>query len=272
VWTFLRRRFEVAGVVCFALGLALKPHMGAILLLYFFLADAKYRKRAWQIAGLTVLLSLPGILWASAMPATRGWYRDMSVSLNEIAAPGNLSDAGPTNPDATAIASLQSILSLVRNDPHFYDPATWIVCLPLFACWAYPAIAMKNGAPKDLVCLAALAALAMLPVRHKVYDTRLLMLCLPAVAFLLRRRGPLGIMALFVSLLTAVMTFSQLWNIRGISSFLAQMRQHPRWFSLPLARPVPIACLLSAIFYIACSYRLLFEERRETGFGRIADR
>ncbi len=266
VWCFLRQRFEIAGVVCLALSLTFKPHMG-IILLYFFLANAKYRKRAWQILGATVLLSLPGILWASAMPATHNWYHDMSVSLSGIAAQGNLSDPGPTSPEPYAIASLQSVLSLVRNDPRFYDPATWLICLPLFAFWAYPAIAMKNGFRKDFVCLAALAPLAMLPVRHRVYDTRLLLLCFPALAFLLCRKGLLGIAALGVSVLMTVMTFSQIWNVHGISSCLSRVRQHPTWSTLPLARPVPVACLLCALFYIACSYRLLFEERRELAPG-----
>ena len=68
------------------------------------------------------------------------------------------------------------------------------------------------------------------------------------------------------------MTFSQIWNVHGISSYLSRVRQDPTWSTLPLARPVPIACLLCALFYIACSYRLLFEERRELALHPLIER
>jgi hypothetical protein len=48
VWCFLRERFVLAGVLCLAISLAIKPHDAGLVWLYFLLAGGVYRKRALQ--------------------------------------------------------------------------------------------------------------------------------------------------------------------------------------------------------------------------------
>jgi len=47
-----------AGILCFAISLAVKPHVAGMVLLYFLLANARYRKRALQTLAVTALTLL----------------------------------------------------------------------------------------------------------------------------------------------------------------------------------------------------------------------
>src|ERR1019366_4930389 len=48
VWCFLEDRFVLAGILCLAVSLAIKPHDAGLVWLYFLLAGGTYRKRALQ--------------------------------------------------------------------------------------------------------------------------------------------------------------------------------------------------------------------------------
>ncbi len=65
VWCFVRNRFVLAGVVCLAVSLALKPHDAGLVWLFFVLAGSGLRKRALQALVITVVLSIAAVCWVS---------------------------------------------------------------------------------------------------------------------------------------------------------------------------------------------------------------
>ena len=65
VWCFYKKQFAALGVLCLAVGLALKPHDTGLVWLYFLLAGGIYRKRALQALAVFAALSLPVILWVT---------------------------------------------------------------------------------------------------------------------------------------------------------------------------------------------------------------
>jgi hypothetical protein len=241
VWSFVRQRYVAAGVFCFAMSFIFKPHMGALILLYFLLANASYRRRAWQVIALTVLLAVPGLVWATVMPESHHWTHDLSVSLKAVASNGKFSDPSPKNPEASQLVNLQSVFAAVKDEPGFYNDATYLTWLPLFLLWIYAVLNLKDGDRKDFLCLATIAALDMLPIYHRLYDTRLLLMTFPALALLLSTRKVLGWVMLLVSTL-----------VTGLCS--------GPYFGY-LRRPLSLGCMLASVAYLACCYISLREEK-----------
>jgi hypothetical protein len=271
VWCLLRNRYVFAGVVCFAMSLVIKPHLGGLVLLYFFLASVSHRKRALQILVAAVVLALPGLIWASVRPESRNWLADLKTNVSGVASHGDLSDPGPMNPQVSDLTSLQTIVSLFRDDKAFYNHVSWVISGVLLLVWAYPVIRLKHGLGKDFLCLAAIAPLAMLPIYHRGYDTRLLLLTFPALSLLLASKRFVGFVALAVSLLTTVFTFTQLRNVHIVRRVLSHVTASTNIVSVVLLeRPLPIACLVATLFYLVCCYLALWNEHPRRELSSIA--
>ena len=240
VWSFITGRYRKTGIACFAFSLLFKPHLGALVLLYFLLAGASHRRKALQTIVVTVCLALPGLLWASILPEARNWSHDLSHSLQVNAQKGQLSYLGASNPMAGAFADLQTLIALIRDDPKFFNPVTYAIWLVLFLLWLYPVFKLKAGPGKDYLCVAAASALALLPVYHRFYDARFLLLTFPALALILSSRRPLRIYAV---LMATFVTFA----ICG-----------PWWPQVD--RHVAIGCLTAALSYLAFCYVYLFRD------------
>ena len=246
VWCFVRHRYEAIGVLCFAISLVFKPHTGAFILLYFFLAKASYRKKVWQVLGLTVLLAAPGLLWASVMPGSHKWASDLSTNLSAIASNGNFSDPGPSNLQAHRLSNLQSVFALAYNNPHFYNYATYLTCFALLLLWLYPVVHLVDGEQKDFLCLAAISALAMLPFYHRLYDTRLLLIGFPAIALLLYKKKLVGVVMLLISIVVTALCCGA--SLDAYLDFLY--------------RPVALGCTLAFVAFLVCCYMTLLEEKK----------
>src|ERR1035438_8124947 len=61
VWCFLEERFVLAGILCMAVSLAIKPHDAGLVWLYFVLAGGVYRRRALQALAVTLALGLSAL-------------------------------------------------------------------------------------------------------------------------------------------------------------------------------------------------------------------
>ena len=280
VWCLLKRRWMGAGILAFAISLVLKPQIGALIWLYFFLAVRKggvaecaeqgtrigfawsYRRMALCIAAATLILMTPGILLAFHHQASAHWPQELHANLEGSVMHGNLNDPGPSNPDAATLTSMQTVFSLVRDVPRFYNAAAIAVFLPLLLVWTYGVMrplrdpqkllaggtGMTVGGARDLLALAAAAALGFLPIYHRQYDTRLLLLIFPAVALLASSRRWMGWAAILVSLLATVTTCHQ---IQHVGPWLAAQGVRLRgllW--LGLFRPQPLTMLLVSCFFL----------------------
>jgi hypothetical protein len=207
-------------VICLAVSLALKPQDAGLVWLYFLLAGGVYRRRALQALAGTAAVSLPGVLWAWRVAPN--WIAEWQGNLAAFAARGGVNDPGPLSGGAHGLGmlvNLQAAFSLVKDEAGFYNPASYLVCLPLVAIWIWVVLRSAATPRKAWVSLASIAALTMLPVYHHLYDAKLLLLAVPACAMLWAEGGALRWGAAAITgagfLLTADMTWVAMPPLMG---------------------------------------------------------
>jgi hypothetical protein len=206
-WAILRDRYALAGPILLALSLALKPHDSWLILIYFFLAGGVFRKRAWQTFAITVALTLLSFLWVWHL--VPNWPHELHSNLASSAAPGGRDDPGPMTNGGRGVGmiiSLQVITSLIRNEPRFYNPPVYLFCFVLLAVWGYGVWKSRTMPAQPWFALAAIAAFTMLPVYHRTYDAKLLLLTIPACAILWSEKGLIAWCALMLNLLAILFT------------------------------------------------------------------
>ena len=138
VWCFTRRRFMALGVLCLALSLALKPHDTGLVWLYFLLAGAEQRKRALQSLAASLALSVPGLVWVWRVAPH--WINEWSMNLAAYSAHGGVNDPGLSSSGGHGLdklISLQAAFSFFRDEPRFYNLATYVLCAPLIFVLVY---------------------------------------------------------------------------------------------------------------------------------------
>lgn len=199
-WCFLEERFVVAGILCMAVSLAIKPHDGGLIWLYFLLSGALHRKRALQSIAVTAALGLVSVMWVSHVAPH--WMQDWQSNMATISERGNFNDPGPTAVVANTflkVISLQGVFSVFRDDPAFYEPASYLICGALLVIWLIVTLKARPSREKDWLALAVIAPLTLIITYHRVYDAKLVLLIVPACALLWTRTGPVRSVALVLS-------------------------------------------------------------------------
>ncbi len=175
-----------------ALSLLIKPHDSGFVWLYFVLIGGVNRKRALQTLLLAVALALPvshlGIQCRSAIGSAR--CNQTSRCTPCMAGTPILARHGILlGTHGAPLINLQTALSVLRDDPRFYDLASYLVCGLLLIFWANVVLRSRPTSANAWLAIASVAALSMLPTYHRQQDTRLLLLTIPAFALLWAKRG-----------------------------------------------------------------------------------
>jgi hypothetical protein len=254
VCCFVGHRFVVAGIVCLALSLALKPQDTGLVWLYFLLAGGVYRRRALQTLLLTVVLSLPAVIWVWRVAPN--WVQELHSNILAFSAHGGINDPGLASSGGHGLAmviSLQSIISVFRDDPRVYNLGSYLVCTPLLLAWVFITLRFRATPTRAWLALAAVAALSMLPVYHREYDAKLLLLTVPAGMVLWAEGGPIGRLALLLNTLGFVFTGDLTWAV--LLGFIHRL--HPpatglsHWILIAVqVFPAPLILLLISVFYL----------------------
>jgi peptidoglycan/LPS O-acetylase OafA/YrhL len=141
---------------------------------------------------------------------------------------------------------------MFRDDPRFYNPATWLVCGPLLLLAGIATWRSRNNPRRVFLVLAAISALSMLPVYHRQYDAKLLLLSVPACAMLWAEGGLIGWIAVLLNSAAFVCTGDLSWAVfLGLLSTL-----HPQSGLGEALRadaqvfPTPLILLAMSIFYL----------------------
>ena len=187
---FLKNRNIPLAVILFSLSLALKPHDAGFVWLYFLLAGGVMRKRALQTLAVTCVIGIAAAIWIT--PYSPHWLHELQVNHESVAEVGSTSDPSPlgvTSGNPGAILDLQTEFSVLWSDPHSYNLASYLVAGPLLAAWAWIVVRRRNTPDGIWLALAAIAVLSLLPVYHRPYDAKLLMLTFPACARLWSEGG-----------------------------------------------------------------------------------
>jgi hypothetical protein len=226
------------------------------------LAGGVYRKRALQALLITVVLSASALLWVSEVAPH--WMQDWSANMASISGPGGLNDPGPasvTGNTAAMVLDLQAALAVFRNDPHFYNPVSYLVCGVLLLVWAVTTLRSRVSPATAMFALAAIVPLTMLVTYHRPYDAKLLLLTVPACAILWAQGAPIRWLGLLVSTVGIVMTgevpLAALVNLTanlnlGAAGIFSQL------LTVVVMRPGSLAMLVMAIFYVWVYVRRVF--------------
>lgn len=256
VWCFFSKRFEIAGAFCLAVSLAIKPHDSGLAWLFLIALGGEVRKRALQSLLIYACLSLPMLLWINH--TSPHWAHELRTHVATLSAPGAVSDAGPSTVfrrGALMITNLQSAISLIRDDPSFYNPSTYVVCLLIFAAAVVLTLRFRPLEEERWFAVASVAALSMLPVYHRLYDSKLCLLTIPACAILSKRGRWVANLSLLMTASALIVTSELPWAFYlGVAA-----RMHATAGALlPLliasvVVPIPAALLIVSVFYL-CIY------------------
>ena len=245
VCCFLQERFVPAGIVCLAIALAMKPHDAGPIWLYFLLAGGAHRKRALQTLVLTAVIILPAILWVAH--SAPHWAPELQANLAGGLSSGGLNNPGPTTQGGRGIGmiiSLQSLLSLIRDDARFYNPVAYLICGVLLVIWCVKTLRSRSSPPLAWFALAAISPLTLLPFYHRTYDARLLLLAIPACAILWKNGGPVRWCALLLTLAAIILTGDLFWIV------VFQLTHYSGLSATYGTIPAPLMLLSTGIFYL----------------------
>ena len=267
-WTFLRERLALAGVFCLAIALVVKPQDAGLVWLYFLMAGGTYRKRAWQTLLLTVALSLPAVLWVGH--AVPHWAQEWHMNMAIAEARGGTSDPGPASLAGHGLAmvlSLQSVVSVFSDNPRVYNWVSYLVFAPLLASLAFITFRTRATQTRTWPALAAAAVMTLLPVYHRQYDAKLLLLTIPACIMLWAGGGAIGRLAMLINLAAMVFTGDLTWAV--CLSLINRLHLAPTgfsgWVSIALQTfPAPLMLLITAIFYLWIYARQSFRVPEES--------
>lgn len=254
VWCFLKDRFVSVGILCLAVSLAIKPHDAGLVWLYFLLAGSVHRKRALQTLLVTAVLSVPAILWISI--AAPNWMRELHSNLLTSSAHGAINDPALATTGQYAlnmVISLQSAISVFRDDPRIYNSVSYLLCAPLLLVWVFITLRFRSSPARAWLALAAIAALTMLPTYHRSHDAKLLLLTVPACAMLWAEGGRIARFALLINTAAFVLTGDIPWML--LTGLIDKLHIPTTGISGQILTaiwvfPTPLTLLVMSVFYL----------------------
>jgi len=266
-WCFVEERFVLVGVVALGLALAMKPHDVGFVWLYFLVAGAPYRKRALQALLVTAVLGLTAVAWVGHVAPH--WIHDWSANMATISGRSGINNPAPdslTGRTSGMVIDLQAAISVFRDDPALYNPASYFVCGAMLLVWLATTLRSRVSERKLWLALTAVTAVTLLITYHRPWDAKLLLLAIPACCLLWAEGGKTGRTALAVTALALLCTgdlplailsaLSGALHV-GTAGIFGQM------LTVALIRPASIALLALGGFY-------LWEYvRRSTAFGGL---
>ena len=254
VWCFLENRFVWIGVLCLALSLAVKPHDVGFVWLYFVLAGGVNRKRALQSAVITAVICLTAVLWVSHVAPN--WMHDWNANLAAISARGGINEPGPNSFSGRSIytvVDLQAAISIFRDDPRFYNIASYVFCGTLLLVWSIWTLRTRYSVFKAWLGLAAATAFTLLITYHRPWDAKLVMLAIPPCCMLWAGRGRLGKIAFWITATAALFAGDfplAVFKTLADSLHVSTTGLGRQLLALVLIRPESIALLAMGVFYL----------------------
>jgi hypothetical protein len=246
-WCVLRERHLWPGAIALALSLGLKPQLGIFILLWILLQPRFPRRLAIRAIAVAVVLGIAALILVFANPAMRAWNAELRSNLALSQLPGAGLDPSPLNYRSATMTNLQAFFSAAFGHalPFVVIAIASALLILLYLAWR-----RHRTQPANIVALAALTTLTLVPFYHREYDTILLLLATPAIAALAARSRAWGsaAFALFIATL-----FAQ--SYKGVT-LISHLRLGPL-----AMRPSPIATLLLCCFFTAA---LAFVSRRHS--------
>jgi hypothetical protein len=258
-WCFFQKRFQWAGVLCMAASLAIKPHDGGLVWFYALILGGIFRKRALQSLAVAAALGLGGILWVSQI--SPNWAQELRANLSDLSSPGSYND--PSSGVPSLMIHLQIAIAAFRNEPHFYNLVAYLICAPLLLLCFFVSLRVRPSAKGIWLGVATVAVLSLLPLYHRPYDAKILLLTLPACAALWAEGGIMAWLAIAFTgagiLITSDIPVAALSMAPTQSHSEATIANQIKL--LLTTRPAPLVLLAMGIFYL-WAYLTLYRRER----------
>ncbi|HUX43974.1 MAG TPA: glycosyltransferase family 87 protein [Terracidiphilus sp.] len=272
VWCFHRQRFEAVGVFCLAISLSIKPHDTGLVWLYLLLAGGSGRKRALQTLAVAVVLAIPALLWVGTV--SPHWLTGLRNNLAVLSADGGLNAPGPATPtgrSGAGVIDLQAVVATFDNHAAVYNAVSYAAFAGLFLLWLWKTLRLKASPQNHWLALAVVSSLTLLPIYHRPYDAKLLLLSVPACAMLWAAGGRTKWFALSFTFAAFLFTadvplviFAALGQRVHAGPGLAE-----KLLLLVTTQPAPLSLFAMTVFYLWVYFRQKNPdvEPRETSFG-----
>lgn len=192
-YLFLRGRLLPLGAFLLMLSLAVKPQIGGLIVLALIAMRIRWRYAAVAVAGAFALLLAAGLI-LSLHPRSANWTSDLSANISSTLGTAGHNDPRPDGKRAIAVISLQAVSSVFFTDQREFNAAAYAVFLALLMVWVWAVVRTNASEEMHLLSIGALAALTLTPVYHGFYDTRILLITIPAVVIVYQKRRFLGIL------------------------------------------------------------------------------
>lgn len=245
----IRGRRPWLSTTLMTIGVALKPHL-VIAVLVYFLLQKRYRMRALPAAAAFTLLAIASCAWVTAQPSSRHWLEEARITMAKHVAPGGAGDPSLANPDGAAMVNFQTDSSLLTVNSEQANLVAWGLALVLTAGWLFAIRQAKPQLENDVLAIAAICCIALLPVYHRMYDTRLLLITIPALVLLLKNNRitgiPLGILTLLAFISTNHWYASTMWRVD---------RHVGERSEIFFGRQAPLVVATMAAIYVASCWR-----------------
>ena len=202
-YLLLRGRFLPLGAFLLMLSLAVKPQIGGLIVLALIAMRIRWRYAAVATAGAFALLLAAGLI-LSLQPRSSNWTSDLSGNISSTLGAGGHNDPRPNGKRAIADINLQAISSVFFADEREFNAAAYAVFLALLMVWVMAVLRTNASQEMHLLSIGALAALTLTPVYHGFYDTRMLLITVPAVVIVYQKRRFLGILIGALTLLAVI--------------------------------------------------------------------
>jgi hypothetical protein len=253
-WCFVRERYVFAGIACMSASLMLKPHDAGLIWLFFLLAGGLKRKRALQTLLVVFLMCLAAVLWVSYRSPQ--WPNELRENLAANAVHGGLSDPGPHSSGGHGIGmmvNLQTVISVFRDDPRVYNPVAYLLIGVPIAIWVFRTMRLQPSSATAWFALASIAPLSMLPMYHRLYDARILLLSVPACSVLWKHGGRRAWIASILTGAAILLTGEFPWIVilELLKKFIIPDSGNKILALIVLqVFPVPILLLVTGLFYL----------------------
>jgi hypothetical protein len=195
VWAFWTERPAWLGMLFLAFALMMKPHL-AVAVWCVLLLRRQSRLGALIGGGVALGILCACVLWLQQTVGP-AWLADYREAFRAGFLPGG--SGSPLGPEAFRFLNLQTVVGLWQPRPSMYDAITWAFTGLVFLFWLGSYLKRRNAPHALLLSLAGLVCLSLLPVYHRDYDSRLLILTLPAMVLLLFRRPGMGCLLVLCS-------------------------------------------------------------------------
>ena len=248
-YLFLSVRFLPLGAALFLLSLAVKPQIGGLIVVYFLTQRLYRRYAAVALIGSLAILLLAGLILREN-PQSAHWGITLRTNLASTLSPGGSADPRPANIESIGDTNLQTLTSIFFADARSFNATAYAIFVLLLAAAGMAILRASPGYDTHSLALGALTVLSLTPVYHRFYDTRLLLLTVPAVLIVFKRRRRLGSVIAVITVLAVVSVQYRVQQFFFVHAAWQAMLQN-RLIFIVLLRQQNVELLILFVLYFA---------------------